>query len=340
MVIPGAPGRMRSWFGRSAGDPPMTVIDLRSHRYELLVAVLDALPELVFVLDRAGTYIEVLGAQDTGHSHDASSLAGRSIEEVLPAETAADFLARIAEALDRRQMVEFDYELDRKDVEGIPAEPGVPDRMFFEGRVVPLPEVDGRDDLVVWMAFNVTASRIALRELERHREELERLVRTDSLTGLLNHRSFFEEVNHELEWTRRTRDPAALILLDLDRFKRVNDAHGHAVGDAVLQALAELLRHRRRATDVVGRIGGEEFALVIRGADAARGQQLAERLRSDLEQLAVPTGAGDVRITASFGVSEILPGDDSPQQVYQRTDRAMYTAKRMGRNRVAVNLED
>lgn len=316
----------------------MSAVDLGSHRGALLAAVLDALPELVFVLARDGTYVEVLGARDTGRSHDGSGLVGRSIIEVLPADIAADFLAWIAEALDHQRIVEVEYELDRNDVDGVPPAPGVPDRLYFEGRVVPLLDVDGHDDLVIWMAFNVTESRRALLELEQHRAQLERLARTDSLTGLLNHRSFFEEVAHELEWTRRTGEPAALILLDIDQFKRVNDVHGHAVGDAVLQALAALLRTERRATDVIGRLGGEEFALVVRGAHVARGQQLAERLRTELDGLAVSTGAGDVHITASFGVCELLPADRSPQEAYQRADRAMYAAKRAGRNRVVVDV--
>ena len=315
----------------------MSAVDLGPHRGALLAAVLDALPELVFVLARDGTYVEVLGARETGRSHDGSGLVGRSILEVLPADIAAGFLAWIAEALDQQRIVEVEYELDRNDVDGVPAAPGVPDRLYFAGRVVPLRDVDGHDDLVIWMAFNITESRLALLALEQHRAELERLARTDSLTGLFNHRSFFEEVAHELEWTRRTGEPAALILLDIDQFKRVNDVHGHAVGDAVLRALAELLRTERRATDVIGRLGGEEFALVVRGAHVARGQQLAERLRTELEGLAVSTGVGDVHITASFGVSEILAGDGSPQEVYQRADRAMYTAKRAGRNRVVAD---
>lgn len=316
----------------------MSAVDLGPHRGALLAAVLDALPELVFVLARDGTYVEVLGARDTGRSHDGSGLVGRSIMEVLPADIAESFLARIAEALDQQRIVEVEYELDRNDVDGVPPAPGVPDRLYFAGRVVPLRDVDGRDDLVLWMAFNVTESRLALLALEQHRAELERLVRTDSLTGLLNHRSFFEEVARELEWTRRTQEPAALILLDLDRFKRINDAHGHAAGDLVLRAVAELLRAERRATDVIGRLGGEEFALVVRGAHAVRGGQLAERLRADLEQVAVPTASGVVRPTASFGVSELRARDPGTLDVYQRADRAMYAAKRAGRNRVVVDV--
>lgn len=154
----------------------------------------------------------------------------------------------------------------------------MPHRLYFAGRVVPLRDVDGRGDLMLRMAFNVTESRLALLDLEQHRAELERLVRTDSLTGLLNPRSFFEEVARELEWTRRTQEPAALILLDLDRFKRINDAHGHAAGDLVLRAVAELLRTELRARD---------------------------------------------------------PGT---LDVYQRGDRAMYAAKRAGRNRVVVDV--
>lgn len=314
----------------------MPPLDLWTRSDALLSAVLDALPELVFVFDRAGHYLEVLGGKDTGRYHDARSLVGRSVHEVLPEEIAAAFLERIDEALRTQTVVAFEYQLDRRDVDGIAARDGVPDLLWFEGRVAPLPPIEGRDDLVVWMAFNVTASRVALLELQHHRRELERLARTDSLTGLLNHRTFFERAEHELHWTRRTGEPSAMLLLDIHRFKRVNDTYGHAVGDTVLRAVAQLLQTERRATDVIGRLGGEEFGLMVRGADVAHGRRLAERLRSELASTEIPTDQGVLRVTGSFGVTEVLPQDRTPEDAFMRADRAMYAAKRMGRNRVVA----
>jgi diguanylate cyclase (GGDEF)-like protein len=160
------------------------------------------------------------------------------------------------------------------------------------------------------------------------------LARIDPLTGLLNRRSFFSEAARELEQVSSTGQPAAMILFDRDRFKVVNDTWGHAAGDAVLIALADLLREERREHDVVGRLGGEEFALVIPGADIAGGRRAAERLRAELAALAVPHDGATISITASFGVAELLATDASPDAAVGRADAAMFVAKRLGRDRV------
>lgn len=324
------------------GDPDAGWLnEIKADHTALLEAIVEALPELCFVLDREGRYVAVLGGLDNTRYHDGRPLIGKLMHDVLPTETADRFLACVHEALDTGRVVHHEYTLSSDDVEGVQPHPDVPDHLWFEGHIAPLPSVPGRPDMTVWMIFNVTDSRVALHrlELQQHvmqaqQHELERLARIDPLTELLNHRSFFAEAERELEWVRRTGQPAAMILFDLDRFKVVNDTWGHAAGDAVLIALAELLRAERRANDTIGRLGGEEFALVVRGADITAGRHAAERLRSALATLEVLHDGATIAITASFGVAQLCATDERPDAAVRRADAAMYEAKRLGRNRV------
>jgi signal transduction histidine kinase len=158
--------------------------DDRADDPSLFAAVLDALPELVFVLDRDGRYVDVLGGRDDGRYHDGRSLVGQSMHNVLPRDLADGFLARIHEALDTDRVITYEYTLNAQDVEGIDSRPGVPDELWFEGRVARLPSSSGRSDRVVWMAFNVTAARVAIRQLRRQKQEREQQrVELEALAG-------------------------------------------------------------------------------------------------------------------------------------------------------------
>ena len=159
-------------------------------REALLLAIVDAVPEPFFLYDRDGRYVAVLGGLGERH-HDGRSLTGKLMHDVLPTETADRFLARIHQALDTGLVVTYEYELSTDDVEGVEPRPGIPNRLFFEGHIAPLPAVAGRAEMVTWMAFNVTETKLAVRRLEEQQnllevqqEELARLARTDPLTGL------------------------------------------------------------------------------------------------------------------------------------------------------------
>lgn len=315
--------------------------EIQTDHAALLQTIVEALPEPCFVLDRDGRYVAVLGGLDNTRYHDGRPLVGKLMHDVLPTETADRFLGFVHEALDTGRVVHREYTLSSDDVEGVQPDPNVPNHLWFEAHIAPLPSVAGRADMAVWMVFNVTDSRVALHRLEvqgrvmhAQQAELERLARIDPLTELLNRRSFFAEAERELEWVRRTGQPAAMILFDLDRFKLVNDTWGHAAGDATLVAVADLLRAERRANDTVGRLGGEEFALVIRNADLSAGTAAAERLRAALAALEVCYDGETISMSASFGVAELSATDEQPDAAVRRADTAMYAAKRLGRNRV------
>jgi diguanylate cyclase (GGDEF)-like protein len=169
------------------------------------------------------------------------------------------------------------------------------------------------------------------RELEQANLRLAEASRTDALTGLPNRRGFFEVADHELKRSARSGESLSVLMIDLDHFKRINDVHGHAAGDAILQSAASTLRSVLRAQDVVARWGGEEFIALLPATDGEMALVAAEKARLALETSQFESGRLAGTITGSFGVAAHRPGDDF-EAVIAAADRALYAAKAAGRN--------
>jgi diguanylate cyclase (GGDEF)-like protein len=181
----------------------------------------------------------------------------------------------------------------------------------------------------------LTASK---EEVVRQNEQLERLATRDPLTGCLNRRAFYEAFEERLREARSTNGPLSCVMLDIDHFKRVNDTHGHAVGDRVIQEVAKKLLDSSRSADLVCRYGGEEFCVVLPGLDMAAAQAFAERARERIEAECGP-GVRDVEgllVTVSLGVESLTDGSLAAPALIDRADQALYRAKRGGRNRVCT----
>jgi diguanylate cyclase (GGDEF)-like protein len=155
----------------------------------------------------------------------------------------------------------------------------------------------------------------------------------DELTGLVNRREFFTLAHHEEERAKREGHVVSVMMADADYFKKVNDVYGHAIGDEVLRNLADNCRKIFRKTDIVGRYGGEEFAVVLPGANEDMAKIIAERLRTSVENSVVESDKGDVRYTISIGIACATGKDFKIEETLDRADRALYTAKAQGRNR-------
>lgn len=166
-------------------------------------------------------------------------------------------------------------------------------------------------------------------ELAALNEQLERLATQDPLTGLGNRRVFDREIDASLSLFRRSGMTFSLILADADHFKQVNDQHGHDAGDQILCQLGRCLAAGMRDIDVVVRMGGEEFALILPDTSIEQARIVAERKRQQVQALQTDCGA----LTMSFGLTGVRSGDDA-EALYKRADRALYDAKRSGRNRV------
>lgn len=155
----------------------------------------------------------------------------------------------------------------------------------------------------------------------------------DELTGLVNRREFFTLGHHEERRAAREGHVLSVMMVDADYFKKINDTYGHAVGDDVLRDLAENCRKIFRKTDIVGRYGGEEFAVILPGAEEEMAKIIAERLRKSIEESAVNTEKGDVNYTVSIGIASAQGQDVKIEELLDRADRALYMAKAQGRNR-------
>lgn len=169
-------------------------------------------------------------------------------------------------------------------------------------------------------------------ELEEARKKAEMLALTDSLTGIPNRRHLTDLCERELKRVKRYKNDASLVVLDIDHFKKINDDYGHPVGDEVLQDLAGTIRGAIREVDVLGRLGGEEFILMLPDTPAERSEQTADRLRKLIETRRV--GEAEVSYRISCGVTDINPDDRDLTEILIRADKALYAAKRRGKNQV------
>lgn len=182
-------------------------------------------------------------------------------------------------------------------------------------------------------AVKLGEGRAALQMLQA---ELQCLALTDGLTHSRNRRHFFACAQRELLLARQYGMPLAFLLLDIDDFKRINDSHGHQVGDQVSRRLADCCAATLRGGDLFGRIGGEEFAALFPRCRAEQALPIAEYLQRSIGELVFPVGDETLRITVSQGLAGLEPGDADLGSLYARADAAMYLAKRQGKNRVVL----
>lgn len=193
-----------------------------------------------------------------------------------------------------------------------------------------------REDRQFWMITSATSSEEVYNEQIRSKQALARradafqsLSATDALTGLLNRRELDRQIRLAARAAKATGEAMAVLLLDVDLFKRINDSHGHAAGDAVLEALGKVLKQAGRNADIIGRFGGEEFLLILPGSDAPGAANFAERLHQRIRKLKID----EVTITVSIGhVQYDAARDVDITSLLKRADEALYAAKESGRN--------
>jgi len=169
------------------------------------------------------------------------------------------------------------------------------------------------------------------RDRQRLTARLHKLATRDGLTGCLTYQAFHDSLGAEAARARRNGRPFSVVLVDLDSFKHINDAHGHDVGDATLRGVVQALLAAARTTDVVGRLGGDELAVLLPETDAAEAPLVAERFRSHVRSADMPVG-----VTVSFGTATWSDQFDSAAEVIRHADQALYAAKRAGRDRMVV----
>jgi diguanylate cyclase (GGDEF)-like protein/PAS domain S-box-containing protein len=277
-------------------------------------SLLDVSPDLKFRFSRDGVYRDIHAPDPSLLARSPEELLGRSVEEVMPPDFAAEALRKIARTLDTGTMQVFEYRLN---VAG-----GLKD---FEARLV----VSGPDE-VLYIVRDISKRKALEAQLTHQAFH-------DPLTGLPNRALFLDRLAQALARARRAEQPCAVLFLDLDRFKVVNDNLGHDAGDRLLVSVAERLSSCLRAEDTLARFGGDEFTVLLEGLDE-RGDALAvaERLGEALRQPVV-LGGREMSATASIGIALYHgDGEERPEDLLRFADVAMYRAKSEGKDGYAV----
>ncbi|MCG9730332.1 sensor domain-containing diguanylate cyclase [Shewanella sp. Isolate13] len=203
-------------------------------------------------------------------------------------------------------------------------------------------EARGSEKLAKMVQERTLELEIALRELNEANQKLTEQTRVDSLTGVKNRASFDKRILAEGRISRRQQTPLSILMLDIDRFKLINDSHGHLAGDQALRVIADNLKEiLKRPTDLVSRFGGEEFAIILPNTDKIGAQQVAETIRKVISELPISWGGNKIPLTVSIGVSsEIITSEEHTTLLLEQADKALYQAKNDGRNRVKLYCPD
>lgn len=294
-----------------------------------LSELLEQLPDPAFVMTRSGIYAAIYGGRDERYYHDGRDLIGKCLNDVLVPNKAEWFLKEIAIALSRKTMQVIEYELSNRDIKGLERSDGPKETIWFEGRVSSLSFKVNNEDAVLWVATNRTKQHLL-------QEQLRALSMTDPLTQLPNRRQLKQLLTEYLDRVKRYSEIVAVLIWDIDHFKRVNDTFGHAKGDEVLVAMTQLCRQHLRRTDWLIRIGGDEFVVLMPYTKKKQAILFYERFRAEVAELIIDLKIDGLEVGVTAGMTTIHP-DDVNKQALNRADQALYQAKGLGRNRLVAS---
>lgn len=211
--------------------------------------------------------------------------------------------------------------------------------MYQNSTFIPIQDLNGEITRICLIVYDVTEQAVNNIELAAANEELERISRTDGLTGLLNRKAWEEQLAKEFSRLQRYREECSIIIFDIDRFKKVNDRYGHSAGDEVIKRVAKITGECIRKTDFAGRCGGKKYAILLAHTSVSAAEILAERMRKKIESQVIKYEDLSIKVTASFGVSQYNRTLKSATKWIDRADKALYLSKTSGRNRVSLLVD-
>ena len=213
------------------------------------------------------------------------------------------------------------------------------EHMYQNITIFPLASLSGSVEQICIVVYDVTDEAVNRLGIQSLNKELEKISRVDGLTGLYNRRYWEEQFELEFKRDKRNEKPASVVMIDIDHFKRINDNYGHPAGDDVIRALAQVIKKSARETDVCGRYGGEEFAILLPDTPVANVEFLTERIRRVVEKLKVVHEEHEISFTISVGIAGFDPKFKGHMQWLEAADQALYQAKLSGRNKVIVSTD-
>jgi len=213
---------------------------------------------------------------------------------------------------------------------------GTAEYMFQDITINPLISTTGAIEQVSIVVYDVTDVAVKKSELNKANKSLEKLSRTDRLTQLNNRGYWEEQLAKAFDLHKRYFAPVSVVMFDIDHFKAVNDTYGHGAGDEIIRMVSRILRETERTTDISGRYGGEEFAVILPNADSQAAKRFCERIRIAIEHTITTCDGIDIKITISLGISPLTDECESYQRWLQQADEALYVSKENGRNQTTI----
>ena len=208
--------------------------------------------------------------------------------------------------------------------------------MYQNVTMFPLTSLSGEVEKICTVVYDVTDEAISKQRFQEANEQLQKMSRTDGLTGLFNRRYWEEQCEMEFKRTQRSGGRSSLIILDIDHFKKINDTYGHPAGDQVIKTMSRIITQAIRETDVAGRYGGEEFTIILPDTDSKQATIVSERIRTLAENMSVEYEEHIIRFTVSLGVAQMNIAYATHSVWIDRADKGLYEAKEGGRNRSVV----
>lgn len=211
------------------------------------------------------------------------------------------------------------------------------DHMYQNITIFPLASLSGSVEQICIVVYDVTDAAMSRKGMQTLNKELEKISRVDGLTGLYNRRYWEEQFELEFKREKRSEQPSSVVMIDIDHFKKINDTYGHPAGDDVIRALANIIKKATRETDISGRYGGEEFAILLPDTPVANVEFLTERIRRLVEKFIVVHEEHEICFTISIGIAGFATHFENHTQWLEGADQALYQAKLSGRNKVVVS---
>lgn len=287
-------------------------------------------PDQIFVVSMSGVFLAIHQGRERTYHLDYDYMIGKHYSELYSPQFTAQIDAILAKVLSENLPQRVTYSIKVADMYAHLNPEDLDQEYWYEAKVIPVAATERCDPLLLWWTRDITAKVL----LE---EQIKKLIDYDELTGMYNRRKLLNSMDENFSLFKRYQANTCVIMLDIDDFKQVNDTFGHSVGDKVIKHVADIFSQNIRECDSLGRLGGEEFGVILPNTGIDQAHQLAKRLQRNVAGHVCAIDADNsITVTVSIGVSEFLPNDSDASLALNRADEAMYLSKNSGKNRVSV----